>query len=121
MVVIKVFSECIKINYKSTLLSKASFLSLTISLLSFLLPYFIALQTKGTYKKSFGIILFTYFSGFWINKIMFHEQPNINLRGEYLLVALTNNHSHPIICSSIIFYKEHMNELDNCVIFTVKS
>lgn len=47
MVVLQVFSENIKIKYKSTLLSKATFLSLLTGITSIVVPYIIACKTDG--------------------------------------------------------------------------
>lgn len=49
---------------------------------------------------------------------MFTEQPKVDLRGEYFLVALTDNQSHPIVCGNKV-YTEHVNHLDSCIFFKV--
>lgn len=47
MVVLQVFSENIKIKYKSTLLSKATCLLLLTGIISLVVPYIIACKTEG--------------------------------------------------------------------------
>lgn len=51
MVVVEVYSESIKIKYKSTFLSKATVFSVISSIVSILVPYFIAVQTEGKVCK----------------------------------------------------------------------
>lgn len=48
MVIMQVYSECIKIKYKSTLLSKATICLITTRVVSILVPYLIVLYTQGT-------------------------------------------------------------------------
>lgn len=120
MVVVQVFSENIKVKYKSTLLSKATLFSAICCLISLIVPYLIACKTEGVFVFIISDFYYIWnFSGFWVKKLIFHEQPKIDLKGEYLFVALTDNLSHPIICSTFLYYKEHLNFFDNCVFFRV--
>lgn len=60
-----------------------------------------------------------FLSGFWLKRDVFYEQPQINLRGEYLVLATTSNLSSPIICSTFSYYKENLDFLDVCSIIKV--
>lgn len=74
----------------------------------------------GLYWKKNTSLIFLYVKnipGFWIDRIIFHEQPKVDFRGEYLFAAFTDNMSHPIVCSSFNHFKG--NNLDTCVYFKV--
>ncbi|KAJ8932541.1 hypothetical protein NQ314_014591 [Rhamnusium bicolor] len=58
--------------------------------------------------------------GFWLKRDIFYEQPKVNLRGEYLLIATTNNISNPIICSTFPYYKQNLDFLDVCSIIKLR-
>nr|XP_023022035.1 transmembrane protein 231-like [Leptinotarsa decemlineata] len=98
MVVLEVYKRNIKVRYKSTLLSKATFLTFLCGVLTYTLPFIFA------YKSG----------GFWLKTDVFFEQPRVNLLGDYLLVATNDNSSNPIVCSTYPFYKRHLNHLDFC-------
>ncbi|KAJ8960942.1 hypothetical protein NQ318_020242 [Aromia moschata] len=98
MVILEVHTKQIKVKYKSTLLSQATLLALVCAMFSIILPFVFA------YKSG----------GFWLKRDVFHEQPRISLKGEYLLIATTNNITHPIICSTYSYYKERLDFLDVC-------
>lgn len=47
MVVLQVFTENVKIKYKSTILSKATFFTVLTGIISLIVPYIIACKTEG--------------------------------------------------------------------------
>lgn len=51
MVVVQVFSENLKVKYKSTLFSKATVFSTFSRITAFIVPYLIAYQTEGKIMK----------------------------------------------------------------------
>ncbi|KAJ8921055.1 hypothetical protein NQ315_015851 [Exocentrus adspersus] len=104
MVIFAVYTNQIKVKYKSTLLSKAAVLVLSCGMLSIVLPFIFA------YKSG----------GFWLKRDTFHEQPQVNLRGDYLLIAATNNLSSPVICSSYPFFKHNLDFLDVCSVIKLR-
>ncbi|KAG5891832.1 hypothetical protein JTB14_035854 [Gonioctena quinquepunctata] len=104
MVVLEVFKKNIKVRYKSTLISKATFLTLISGFLTYTLPFIFA------YKSG----------GFWLKHDMFFEQPEVNLLGDYLFIATTNNSSNPIVCSTYPFYKRRLDHLDFCTLMKVR-
>ncbi|XP_074029453.1 transmembrane protein 231 [Leptinotarsa decemlineata] len=104
MVVLEVYKRNIKVRYKSTLLSKATFLTFLCGVLTYTLPFIFA------YKSG----------GFWLKTDVFFEQPRVNLLGDYLLVATNDNSSNPIVCSTYPFYKRHLNHLDFCSLIKLR-
>lgn len=47
MLIVQVFSENVKIKYKTTLFSKATCFSMLTGIISVIVPYLIAYQTEG--------------------------------------------------------------------------
>lgn len=56
--------------------------------------------------------------GFWLTHKSFYEQPNIKLKGKYMLVAITNNLRYPIICSNYKYLQQFSN-FDKCSLIKV--
>ncbi|XP_057671454.1 transmembrane protein 231-like [Diorhabda carinulata] len=98
MVVLEVFTKSIKIKYKSTLVSKATFVALIIWSLRIILPFLIAYKTGGL----------------WLKSDKHFEQPEINILGDYILIGEAYNAEKPIICSTYGFYKKYLIDLDRC-------
>ncbi|XP_072382378.1 transmembrane protein 231 [Diabrotica undecimpunctata] len=98
MVVLEIFTRTVKTRYKSTLCSKATFLAVVSWLFKIIVPYIIS------YKSG----------GFWLKTDFYYEQPKVNLEGDFLITAITNNLSNPIICSTYSYYKSYLSDLDFC-------
>ncbi|CAH1183734.1 unnamed protein product [Phaedon cochleariae] len=104
MVVLEVYTKNIKVRYKSTLVSKAAFLTCICELFTIMIPLMLAYHTGG----------------FWQKQDYFLEQPQVNLLGDHLLIATTNNLSNPIVCSTYPFYKNQLDHLDLCSLIKLR-
>ncbi|KAF7278344.1 hypothetical protein GWI33_008559 [Rhynchophorus ferrugineus] len=103
MVVLEVHTECIKTKYKAFLLSKATLVILICNLITIVLPFVLAYNTGG----------------FWLKQDVIYEQPEIQFKGQYLLVVTFDDPDKPIVCGSFSFYKDNLNYLDKCTMIQV--
>ncbi|CAG9854834.1 unnamed protein product [Phyllotreta striolata] len=99
MVLLSVYAKNLKIKYKSTLFSKATFLVLLSELFAIIFSFIIAYNTGGL----------------WLKTASFYEQPTVDLVGDYILTAKTSN-ATPIVCSTYLFYRQHLPHYDFCSI-----
>ncbi|CAH1108990.1 unnamed protein product [Psylliodes chrysocephalus] len=97
MVLINVYTRNIKIKYKSTPFSKATFLVLITELFTIIFSFIIGYNTGG----------------FWLKQATFYEQPKVSLLGDYILMATTNNTS-PVVCSTYPFFKKRLQQYNFC-------
>ncbi|XP_019869203.2 transmembrane protein 231 [Aethina tumida] len=104
MVVLKIHTKYLKVDYKTTLLSKGTLFVFITSTLGLVLPFILAYNTGG----------------FWLKRDHFYEQPNVKFKGEYMFYATTNNLSHPILCGTNPFYNELLSPLDMCTNIKVR-
>ncbi|KAG6460865.1 hypothetical protein O3G_MSEX012281 [Manduca sexta] len=105
MALYRLFSTQVEIQYKSYLLSKATFFTLITTLLNIILPFIIAYRSRG----------------FWLKSHSFFEQPIVHFTYEYLLAAETQDPSQPIICSEIKGLDENeVEDRDKCVTIEVE-
>ncbi|XP_053602737.1 transmembrane protein 231 [Plodia interpunctella] len=82
MVLYKLFSHNVEIQYKSCLLSKAMLFTIFTTLLNIILPFIIAYRSRG----------------FWLKSHNYYEQPAVRFQYEYILIAETEDPSQPIVC-----------------------
>ncbi|XP_037302535.1 transmembrane protein 231-like [Manduca sexta] len=105
MALYRLFSTQVEIQYKSYLLSKATFFTLITTLLNIILPFIIAYRSRG----------------FWLKSHSFFEQPLVHFTYEYLLTAETQDPSQSIICSGIQGLDENeVGDRDKCVTIEVE-
>ncbi|XP_013201233.2 transmembrane protein 231 [Amyelois transitella] len=82
MVIYKMFSYNVEIQYKSYLLSKAMLFTALTTVLNIILPFIIAYRSRG----------------FWLKSYSYYEQPIVRFKYDYILIAETDDPSKPIIC-----------------------
>ncbi|XP_063902389.1 transmembrane protein 231 [Zophobas morio] len=104
MVILDVFVKNINITYKSTLFSKATLLTLIFGIMCVVLPFIFAYKSKG----------------FWIKRNVFHEQPDVKFKGEYLFVSTTNNINSPVITCSTLPQYEQLDYIDACSMIKIR-
>ncbi|PZC77263.1 transmembrane protein 231 [Helicoverpa armigera] len=101
----KLFSYNVEVQYVSCLISKATFFTLTTTLLNLILPFIIAYRGRG----------------FWLRSHSFNEQPEIHFPYEYLLVVETDDPSKPLECGDTNGKYEHfLKNEENCLEFQVQ-
>lgn len=98
MIVLQVYTKCIKTKYKVFLLSKGTLVYVLTTFLSIVLPFVFAYTSEG----------------FWRKQNVFYETPDVKFTGKYLFQALTNI-SSPIMCSSYSKYSD-INFLSNDIV-----
>ncbi|XP_044750809.1 transmembrane protein 231-like [Coccinella septempunctata] len=98
MVLIQVYTKCIKTKYKVRLLSKGTLIFITTTALSIILPFILAYQSKG----------------FWMKRDIFYEFPDVRFQGKYIFAASTNNITLPIVCSSYPELMKYFKSFSSC-------
>ncbi|CAH0557747.1 unnamed protein product [Brassicogethes aeneus] len=104
MVVLKIYSKYLKVDYKTTFFSKGTFFVFFTRTLCIILPFIFAYNSGG----------------FWLKRDFFYEQPNVRFKGEYLFYATTTNKSQPIVCSNNPFYNKFIGDMDVCTDIKVR-
>ncbi|XP_031345381.1 transmembrane protein 231-like [Photinus pyralis] len=102
MVVLEIYSKCLPIKYKTYLISKATFFTLILRIISVIAPFVIVYNSRA----------------FWLKQDSFYEQPSVHFRGEYIFGALTNVATSPIFCSNYPFLQKYA-EFDRCPLVKV--
>ncbi|KAF2888506.1 hypothetical protein ILUMI_17667 [Ignelater luminosus] len=103
MVVLEVYSKCLKVRCKTRLCSKATIFAVLTTIVSIIIPFIFAYNSRG----------------FWIKHDTFYEQPDVKFWGEYVFNAVTNNLSSPIMCSTFPSFQDYSN-FDKCSLVKVR-
>lgn len=101
--VLDIYKRNLKIIYKTTLCSKATFVIIITTIAAIVFPFIFAYRSRG----------------FWLKHDTFYEQPNVRFKGEYFFVGFTNDISNVIICNNIYDFPK-LRKLDKCSTFKVK-
>lgn len=119
MVLIQVYSKCVRKEYKVRILSKGTLIFVITTVLSVILPFILAYGSKGKQQNEYEYN-FTFCStriillGFWMKRDTFYEVPDIRFQGKYIFVGSTNDISMPIICSSYPILMENFKNFSLC-------
>ncbi|CAG9771688.1 unnamed protein product [Ceutorhynchus assimilis] len=104
MVVLEVYTKCIKVKYKAFLLSKATLVALLSGLVSVILPFVLCSETGG----------------FWQKRDVVYVQPDVKFTGDFLFLATSSENPQVISCSSFAYYKKYMKNFDTCSTIKVR-
>nr|XP_022900969.1 transmembrane protein 231 [Onthophagus taurus] len=97
MVIVNLYSKCLKITYKNYLFSKANFFIVLTTLLNVIIPFIFSYNSRG----------------FWLKHDTIYEQPDVKFKGEYIFLAHTNDIGLKFICNNFAYFDDNNFE-DSC-------